>query len=73
MIFFYFNLLESFYFNQRIIIIYFYLLIFLFKWIRNFVKKRVQEMKESFVEMKVQEEMKVLRNELEMSVAPMSR
>ena len=30
-------------------------------------------MKESFVEMKVQEEMKVLRNELEMSVAPMSR
>ena len=35
MIFFYFNLLESFYFNQRIII-YFYLIIFLFKWIRNF-------------------------------------
>ena len=33
----------------------------------------VQEMKESFVEMKIQEEMKVLRNELEMSVAPMSR
>ena len=30
-------------------------------------------MKESFVEMKVQEEMKVLRNELEMSVAPISR
>ena len=30
-------------------------------------------MKESFVEMKVQEEMKVLRNESEMSVAPMSR
>ena len=30
-------------------------------------------MKESFVEMNVQEEMKVLRNELEMSVAPMSR
>ena len=30
-------------------------------------------MKESFVEMKVQEEMKVLRNELEMSVAPTSR
>ena len=30
-------------------------------------------MKESFVETKVQEEMKVLRNELEMSVAPMSR
>ena len=30
-------------------------------------------MKESFVGMKVQEEMKVLRNELEMSVAPMSR
>ena len=28
-------------------------------------------MKESFVEMKVQEEMKVLKNELEMSVAPM--
>ena len=30
-------------------------------------------MKESFVGMKVQEEMKVLINELEMSVAPMSR
>ena len=30
-------------------------------------------MNESFVEMKVQEEVKVLRNELEMSVAPMSR
>ena len=30
-------------------------------------------MKESFVGMKVQEEMKVLRNELEMSVAPMSQ
>ena len=30
-------------------------------------------MKESFVEMKVQEKMKVLKNELEMSVAPMSR
>ena len=30
-------------------------------------------MKESFVEMKVQEEVKVLRNELEMSVALMSR
>ena len=30
-------------------------------------------MKENFLEMKVQEEMKVLRNELEMSVAPMSR
>ena len=30
-------------------------------------------MKESFVEMKVQEEIKVLRNELKMSVAPMSR
>ena len=30
-------------------------------------------MKESFVEMKVQEEVKILRNELEMSVAPMSR
>ena len=30
-------------------------------------------MKESFVEMKVQEEVKVLRNELQMSVAPMSR
>ena len=30
-------------------------------------------MKESFVGMKVQEEMKFLRNELEMSVAPMSR
>ena len=28
-------------------------------------------MKESFVEMKVQEEMKVFKNELEMSVAPM--
>ena len=36
MIFFYFNLLEKFYFNQRIIIIYFYLIIFLFKCIRNF-------------------------------------
>ena len=36
MILFYFNLLENFYFNQRIIIIYFYLIIFLFKWIRNF-------------------------------------
>ena len=35
MIFFYINLLECFYFNQRIII-YFYLIIFLFKWIRNF-------------------------------------
>ena len=30
-------------------------------------------MKESFVEMKIQEEMKVLRNELEIYVAPMSR
>ena len=30
-------------------------------------------MKESFVGMKVQEEMKVLKNELEMSVAPISR
>ena len=30
-------------------------------------------MKESFVEMKVQEKMKVLKNEIEMSVAPMSR
>ena len=30
-------------------------------------------MKENFVEMKVQEEMKILRNELEMSFAPMSR
>ena len=30
------------------------------------MKKWVQEMKESFVEMKLQEEMKVLRNELEM-------
>ena len=30
-------------------------------------------MKESFVEMKVQEEIKVLRNELEMSITPMSR
>ena len=28
-------------------------------------------MKESFVDMKVQEEMKVLKNELEMSVVPM--
>ena len=27
-------------------------------------------MKESFIEMRVQEEMKVLKNELEMSVAP---
>ena len=53
------NLLESFYFNQRIII-YFYLIL-------------PKEMKESFVEMKAQEEMKVLRNELEMSVTPMSR
>ena len=33
-------------------------------------QKLVQEMKENFVEMKVQEEMRVLRNELEMSVAP---
>ena len=32
MIFFYFNLLESFHFNQRIII-YFYLIIFLIKWL----------------------------------------
>ena len=39
---------------------------------KKILKKGVQEMKESFVEMKVQEEMKVLRNELEMSVAPMS-
>ena len=72
MIFFYLNLLESFYFNQRIII-YFYLIIFLFKWIRNFEEMSSQDMKESFIEMKVQEEMKVLKNELEMSVTPMSR
>ena len=50
---------------------YFCLIIFLFKWIRNFEELRAQGMKESFVEMKVQEEMKVLKNELEMSVAPM--
>ena len=30
-------------------------------------------MKERFVEMKLQEKMKVLRNEIEMNVAPMSR
>ena len=60
-----------FYFNQRIII-YFYPITFLFKWIRNFEEMRSRN-GESFVEMKVEEEMKVLSNELEMSVAPMSR
>ena len=73
MIFFYFNLLETFYFNQKIII-FFYLIIFLFKWIRNFEEMSSRKlMKESFVEMKVQEEVKVLRNNLEMNVAPMIR
>ena len=55
-IFLYFNLLESFYFNQRIII-YFYLIIFLYKRIRNF--------EEEF------KKWKFWKNELEMSVAPM--
>ena len=73
MIFFLFYLLETFYFNQKIII-YFYLIIFLFKWIRNFEDVSSRKlMKESFVEMKVQEEVKVLRNNLEMNVAPMIR
>ena len=83
MIFFYFNLLKSLYFNQKIII-YFYLIIILFNWIRNFeemssrnerefCRNEISRRSESFVEMKFQEEVKVLRNELEMSVAPMSR
>ena len=43
MIFLYFNLLESFYFNQRIII-YFYLIIFLFEWIRNFEEIKISKL-----------------------------
>ena len=48
---FYFNLLESFYFYQRIIIsiiIYFYLIIFLFNWIRNFEEMKIFKLHQPF-------------------------
>ena len=47
MIFFYFNLLENFYFNQRIII-YFYLIIFLFKGIKNFEEMKISKLHQPF-------------------------
>ena len=48
------------------VVLDFYLIIFLFKWNRNF-EEMSSRYERNFVEMKV------LRNELEMSVAPMSR
>ena len=48
MIFLYFNLLESFFYFNQSIIIYFYLIEFLFKWIRNFEEIKISKLHQPF-------------------------